>query len=101
MQRGHCGVGKRLYDLYQEKSLDLVVADTEKRLRMTGADHLEWLALARDAARLRGELEKARCDYLEHVVTCKICEWDQLAHSYPDAAGHPGPVSAPEWRIEH
>jgi hypothetical protein len=33
------------------------------------------------------------------VVTCKICEWDQLADSYLDALQHP--ALKPESNLTH
>ena len=88
MQRGHCTQGHRLYDSYQQKSLDLVVADAEKRLAMSIASCAEWLSIARGVEQLKAEYERARCDYIEHVVSCHACEWDQLAFSYLDAMEH-------------
>lgn len=80
MHRGHCVVGTRLYDLYQQHSLDLVIADAEKRLAMVIAGRSQWLALSRGVERLKAEYEDARRGYIEHVVACKVCEWDQLSH---------------------
>jgi hypothetical protein len=99
MHRGHCGVGKRLFDLYQQHSLDLVIADAEKRLAISAAERSEWLALARGVERLKDEHHQTRCQYIEHVVTCKICEWDQLADSYLDAMEHP--ALKPESNLTH
>jgi hypothetical protein len=92
MQRGHCTQGNRLYDLYQQKSLDLVVADAEKRLAISIASCAEWLSIARGVEQLKAEYDRARGDYIEHVVDCHACEWDQLATSYLDAMEHPIPA---------
>ena len=93
MQRGHCTQGNRLHELYQRKSLDLVVADAEKRLAISIASCAEWLSIARGVEQLRVEYDRARCDYIEHVMGCGACEWDELAFSYLDGmeqAGRPG-----------
>lgn len=93
MQRGHCTQGNRLYDLYQQKSLDLVVADAEKRLAISIASCAEWLSIARGVSLMQSECDSARKEYIEHVVNCHTCEWDQLADSYLEVMEHRGPES--------
>lgn len=90
MERGHCERGSQLYDLYQEKSLDLVVVDAENGLRKRSASRTEWLAMTQAAREAKTEYEKTRCNYIEHVVSCHVCEWDRLADSYLDAMEHRG-----------
>lgn len=89
MQRGHCTQGNRLYELYQQRSLDLVVADAEKRLAISIASCAEWLSIARGVELLKAEYETARCDYIEHLMSCHACEWDELSFSYLEAMEHP------------
>lgn len=90
MHRGHCERGIQLYGLYQEKSLDLVVVNAENGLRKRVTSQGEWLALVQRAHAAKAEYNRARCDYIEHVVNCRVCEWDRLADSYLDAMEHPG-----------
>ena len=90
MQRGHCTQGNRLFSSYQQKSLDLVVADAEKRLAISMASCAEWLSIKRGVSLIKAECEKARREYIEHAVSCNECAWDQLADSYletMDSAG--------------
>lgn len=90
MQRGHCGQGTLLYDLYQSKALDLVVADSEKRQGIAVASRGAWLAISRHAEDARAEYEKARAEYIEHVVQCTVCEWEELAFTNLDRIDHAG-----------
>ncbi len=90
MQRGHCGQGTLLYDLYQSKALDLVVADSEKRQGIAVASRGAWLAISRHAEDARAEYERARAEYIEHVVQCTVCEWEELASTYLDRIDHAG-----------
>jgi hypothetical protein len=66
------------------------VADAEKRLAISIASCAEWLSIARGVSLIRAEYEKARCDYIEHVVSCHACVWDQLADSYLEAMEYAG-----------
>jgi hypothetical protein len=91
MQRGHCGRGALLYNLYQSKALDLVVADTEKRQGIAVASRGAWLAISRHAEEARAEYAQARAEYIEHVVQCTVCEWEELACTYLDAIEDAGP----------
>lgn len=90
MQRGHCERGIQLYDLYQEKSLDLVVVDAENALGRRAASQAEWLAMMQRKHDARAAYGRARCDYIEHVVNCRACEWDRLADAYLEAMEQPG-----------
>lgn len=96
MQRDHCGQGMKLYEVYQQKSLDLVVADGEKRIAVALATRDEWRAVARSAEEAKTEHDRARGAYIEHMVGCKVCAWDQLAHTYLEAMEHAGLAIRPE-----
>jgi len=76
MQRGHCTEGSRLYDLYQEKSVDWMVADGEKHLAVSIADRAKWLEIARRVEEIRGECDRARVEYIDHAASCGCCERD-------------------------
>jgi hypothetical protein len=88
MQRGHCKQGSKFFSNYQEKCQSWIAADANKRRSVTTASRLEWRDIAWQAEAARMEFEKERCAYIEHVVTCKVCEWTMLAHSYLDTVEH-------------
>ncbi len=82
MQRGHCRCGNRLYEEHQQKFLDLVTADAEKRRSVSASSRVEWREIARRAEEARMESERTRCAYIEHVMMCRSCEWDRLTDAY-------------------
>ena len=82
MPRGHCKCGSNLYELLRSKSHDLIAADAEKRRLVVTASRAEWREVAQLAEEARMDFERGRCAYVEHVVSCKACEWDGLADSY-------------------
>jgi hypothetical protein len=90
MPRGHCKVGSNIYEVFQMRSHDLVAADAEKRRAVTMASRGEWREIARQAEEARMEFERVRCAYIEHVVSCKTCDWDTLAHSYLNSIAYIG-----------
>ncbi|MGO9434469.1 MAG: hypothetical protein ACLPH3_09340 [Terracidiphilus sp.] len=67
MEPGHCEHGSQLYDLYYDKSVDWAMAEAGVR-----------------AAYSKLEYERARCDYIAHVVGCSTCAWDVLTFTYLD-----------------
>lgn len=79
MPRGQCERGRRLYSSYEQKAFEMAVADGEKRASLNGASRDEWLELTRRAEEITAEYEKARHDYVEHMIRCKSCESEQLA----------------------
>jgi hypothetical protein len=90
MPRGHCKIGSKMYELFQKSSQNSIAAEAEKRCAVTRASRAEWREIARQAEEARMEFERARCEYIEHVVGCKACEWDVLAYSYLNLLEHAG-----------
>jgi|HubBroStandDraft_5_1064220.scaffolds.fasta_scaffold428481_2 hypothetical protein len=82
MPRGHCRLGSSMYEAFQKKSQDAIAADADKRRSVTTASRIEWREVARQAEEARTEFERLRCAYIEHVVSCKACDWNALAYSY-------------------
>lgn len=97
MHGEHCGHGERLYDIYQQKFLDFAIADGERRLNGSGGTQADRLTLELRMESEKAEYEKARCDYIAHVVDCRACAWDQLAHSYLEAMEHSGARAHAGW----
>jgi|HubBroStandDraft_2_1064218.scaffolds.fasta_scaffold2935854_1 hypothetical protein len=73
MEPGHCEQGSLLYDLFYDRSVALALAEAGAR---------------RDG--LKQEHQKARCAYIEHVVSCTGCAWDTLAFAYLDTMDDSG-----------
>jgi hypothetical protein len=90
MPRGHCRLGSSMYEAFQKKSQDAIAADAEKRRSVTTASRSEWREVAHKAEEARMEFERLRCAYIEHVVSCKACDWDALAYSYLNSLEHMG-----------
>jgi hypothetical protein len=85
MQKGHCKLGNQLYETFRQKSLDMTAADTQRQRSVSTASRAEWRALAQRAEEAKQEFERVRCAYVEHVMTCRECEWDRLAEAYLNA----------------
>ena len=85
--------------LFQRKSHDFIAADAEKRRAVTTASRFAWREIAHEAEEARMEFERVRCAYIEHVVSCRACEWDVLASSYLNSVEYMGYVStiSAEW----
>jgi hypothetical protein len=95
MPRGHCRCGTVLHELFQRKSHDFIAADAEKRRAVTTASRIAWREIAHEAEEARMEFERVRCAYIEHVVSCRTCEWDVLASSYLNSIEYMGHISTP------
>ena len=95
MPRGHCRLGSSMYEAFQKKSLDAITADAEKRRSVTTASRSEWRELARQAEEARMEFERMRCAYIEHVMSCRACDWDTLAYSYLNSIEDMGYAATP------
>jgi hypothetical protein len=82
MPRGHCRLGNNMYEAFQRKSQNFIALDAEKRRAVTTAARAEWREIARLAEESRIDFERARGEYIEHVVGCRGCDWETLASSY-------------------
>ncbi|HUD56565.1 MAG TPA: hypothetical protein VMR02_15155 [Terracidiphilus sp.] len=79
MLRIYCGVGDTLDRLYTQETLAWGVAETHKRAAVRVASSAEWFEIARNAEVARKAYEKAKCDYLDHVIGCPECDAHVLA----------------------
>jgi hypothetical protein len=79
MPRKYCSEGDTLDRLYTQQTLAWGVAETQKRAAVCIASSVEWFEIARNAEVARRAYEKAKCDYLDHVVICPVCDAHVLA----------------------
>jgi hypothetical protein len=79
MPRIYCSEGDALDRLYTQQTLAWGVAETEKRAAVCVASSAEWFEIARNAEVARKAYEKAKCDYLDHVIVCPVCDAHVLA----------------------
>jgi Arc/MetJ family transcription regulator len=81
MLRRHCMKGRELDDLYTQNTLAWGDAETRKRAAVCVASRAEWFEIARGAEEARAAYEKAKSDYIDHVIDCPVCEAHALACS--------------------
>jgi hypothetical protein len=79
MQRRHCEDGDKLDNLYTQNTLVWGVAETRKRAAACVASKGEWFKIARRAEEAKTAYEKAKCNYLDHVIACPLCDAHVLA----------------------
>jgi hypothetical protein len=79
MPRIYCSVGDTFDRLYTQETLAWGVAETQKRAAVRVASSAEWFEIARTAEAARKAYEKAKCDYLDHVIGCPVCDAHVLA----------------------
>ena len=79
MPRIYCSVGDTFDRLYTQETLAWGVAETQKRAAVRVASSAEWFEIARTAEVARKAYEKAKCDYLDHVIGCPVCDAHVLA----------------------
>jgi hypothetical protein len=73
MQQKHCKEGDELDNLYTQNTLVWGVAETRKRAA-AGSKSTEWFEVVRRAEEAKAAYEKAKCDYLDHVIACPLCD---------------------------
>ncbi len=79
MPRIYCSVGDTFDRLYTQETLAWGVAETQKRAAVRVASSAEWFEIARTAEAARKAYEKVKCDYLDHVIGCPVCDAHVLA----------------------
>jgi hypothetical protein len=82
MPRKYCSEGDTLDRLYTQQTLAWGVAETQKRAAVCVGSSAEWFEIAGNAEVARKAYEKAKCDYLDHVVVCPVCDAHVLAPPY-------------------
>lgn len=79
MPRIYCSVGDTFDRLYTQETLAWGVAETQKRAAVRVASSAEWFEITCTAEVARKAYEKAKCDYLDHVIGCPVCDAHVLA----------------------
>jgi len=74
MQQKHCKEGDKLDNLYTQNTLVWGVAETQKRVAAFCKLSGEWFEIARRAEEAKTDYEKAKCNYLDHVIACPSCD---------------------------
>jgi hypothetical protein len=74
MHRNHCTDGKKLDNLYTQITLLWGVAETRKRAAFGVESRIEWFEIGRRAEEAKTAYEKARSEYLDHVIACPVCD---------------------------
>jgi len=74
MQQKHCKEGDELDNLYTQHTLVWGVAETRKREATCCKPTSEWFEIARRAEEAKAAYEKAKCNYLDHVIACPACD---------------------------
>jgi hypothetical protein len=79
MQRRHCRKGRELDSLYTQKTLLWGIAESRKREAVCVASRAEWFEVARSAEEAKAAHEKAKCEFIDHMMECPVCEADEVA----------------------
>lgn len=85
MRQKHCLRGMDLHDVYQQTSVELIAARLAKRRTLAMASREQWIEIAKWVEEARLECDRTRYMYIEHVSTCRDCDWIHLVDSYLDA----------------
>jgi hypothetical protein len=76
MQPRYCRKGSQLRDLYTQKTLLWGIAESRKREGVSTASRAEWFEIARTAEHAKVAHDKAKCDFIDHMMDCPVCETD-------------------------
>jgi hypothetical protein len=74
MQRRYCSEGNTLDRLYTQETLAWGIAEAQKRAAVSIASRAEWFNVVHNAEGAKRAYEKAKCDYLDHLIVCQVCD---------------------------
>jgi hypothetical protein len=74
MQRKYCSEGNTLDRLYTQETLTWGIAEAQKRSAVSIASRAEWFKVVQNAEEAKRAYEKAKCDYLDHLIVCQVCD---------------------------
>jgi hypothetical protein len=74
MEQKHCKEGDQLDNLYRQNTLVWGITETRKRAAVCSKSTSEWFEIAGRAEEAKTAYEKAKCDYLDHVIACPLCD---------------------------